>query len=102
MLEDGNRPCLYLTMVREPSLQENACVDELRQFSLQNVEWLEQVLCKETQSPQGARERDLAETIFASLEGIMAVSMIERSPHKAFRKRADAFLKIVLASFSER
>ncbi|XLZ70730.1 TetR/AcrR family transcriptional regulator [Massilia sp. SR12] len=98
MLEDERRPCLYLTMVREPSLQESACVEELRQFSLQNVDWLEQVLRKETGSPQGAKERNLAELIFASLEGLMAVAIVERSPHKAFRERADVLLNLVLGS----
>lgn len=101
MLSDGNRPCLYLMMVREPSFQENACIEELRLFVAQNVDWLEGIVRGETvklRSLQGGSERELAELIFASLEGIMAISLVEKTPHIAFRKRANSFLKVVLAT----
>jgi 3-hydroxyisobutyrate dehydrogenase-like beta-hydroxyacid dehydrogenase len=37
----------------------------------------------------------VAELIFGSFEGIMAVSLTEKRPAAAFRKRADNFLKMV-------
>ncbi|WP_090436876.1 TetR/AcrR family transcriptional regulator [Duganella sp. CF458] len=86
MLGDGRRPCLYLMMVKEPSFQENACLEELRLFVAQNVDWLERI---------SRGERELAELIFASFEGMMAVSLVEKDPQIAFRKRANNFLKIV-------
>ncbi|MCU6498337.1 TetR family transcriptional regulator [Rugamonas sp. A1-17] len=44
MLHDGNRLCMYVTMVREPSFQEQGCVDELQLFAKQNIDWLEKIL----------------------------------------------------------
>lgn len=85
MLSDGGRPCLYLMLVKEPSFQESPCLEELRLFVAQNVDWLERIL---------RGERELAELIFASLEGMMAVSLVEKAPQIAFRKSAHNFLKI--------
>ncbi|MDQ1835417.1 TetR/AcrR family transcriptional regulator [Massilia scottii] len=101
MLNDGNRPCMYLMLVREPSFQEPACVDELRLFVKQNVDWLEGILRVGNDSlrlPGGIGERDLAETIFASFEGIMAVSLVDAIPAAAFREKANNVLKLVLGS----
>ncbi|RSZ58134.1 TetR/AcrR family transcriptional regulator [Massilia atriviolacea] len=98
MLDDGSRPCLYLMLVREPSFQEQACIDELRLFVKQNVDWLEAVLRNGKDAlrlPSGIPERDLAETIFASFEGIMAVSLMHSAPAAAFRERANTVLKLV-------
>lgn len=72
-------------LVKEPSFQENPCLEELRLFVAQNVDWLERIL---------RGERELAELIFASLEGMMAVSLVEKAPQIAFRKNAHNFLKI--------
>ncbi|KQV61510.1 MULTISPECIES: TetR/AcrR family transcriptional regulator [unclassified Duganella] len=101
MLEDGKRPCMYLMMVREPSFQERTCIEELQRFATQNIDWLEKILHSEPANlrlRQDGAERELAELIFASLEGIMAVSMVEKSPHLAFRRRAHNLLNVVLAS----
>jgi TetR/AcrR family transcriptional repressor of nem operon len=101
MLSDGNRPCMYLMMVREPSFQEQACNDELQQFAKQNVDWLEKILRKKEDKLHllaGVLERDLAEIIFASFEGIMAVSLADKMPAVAFQERANNFLKLVMNS----
>ncbi|MQA18823.1 TetR/AcrR family transcriptional regulator [Rugamonas rivuli] len=101
MLHDGNRLCMYVTMVREPSFQEQACIDELQLFAKQNVDWLEKILHAKNGTqrlPSGLRERELAEIIFASLEGIMTVSLADKMPPVAFREKANNFLKIVMHS----
>ncbi|NHZ92911.1 TetR family transcriptional regulator [Massilia sp. CCM 8733] len=99
MLDDGSRPCMYLMLVREPSFQQQAGVDELRLFVKQNVDWLERILRK-SKGPlrlaAGVSEHALAELIFASFEGIMAVSLADQMPSAAFRKRASDFLKLVM------
>ncbi|WP_028103247.1 TetR/AcrR family transcriptional regulator [Pseudoduganella violaceinigra] len=99
MLEDGKRPCMYLMLVREPSFQERACVDELRLFAQQNIDWLEQVLRQEEGGPASSKAmpaRELAEMIFAALEGIMAVSLVDPNPAAAFMQRANKFLAFAL------
>jgi len=101
MLNDGKRPCMYLVMVREPSVQEGSCTDELRLFAKQNVDWLEAILRKRKSEPvpqAGVPERALAEIIFASLEGIMAISLADKKPAAAFRKRATDFMKVMMNS----
>lgn len=98
MLDHGNRPCLYLMLVREPSFQEQACIEELQRFVLQNVDWLEGVLREGKEAlrlPGGIPERDLAEIIFASFEGNMAVSLMHSAPATAFRERANTVLALV-------
>lgn len=99
MLNDGNRPCMYLMLVREPSFQEQACLDELRLFTKQNVDWLEGILRQgnpPSRLPGGVAGRDLAEMIFASFEGSMAVSLVDATPSEAFRVRANNVLKLVM------
>ncbi|NHZ65292.1 TetR/AcrR family transcriptional regulator [Massilia genomosp. 1] len=99
MLDDGSRPCMYLMMVREPSFQEPACIDELRLFVKQNVDWLEGILRNGKdllRLPAGVSARDLAETIFAAFEGIMAVSLVDPMPSVTFRERASKVLKLVI------
>lgn len=101
MLHDGNRLCMYVTMVREPSFQEQACIDELQLFAKQNVDWLEKILHAKKGArrlPSGLQERELAEIIFASLEGIMTVSLADKMPSVAFREKATNFLRIVMHS----
>jgi len=101
MLHDGNRLCMYVTMVREPSFQEQACVDELRLFAKQNIDWLEKILHARkggARLPAGVRERELAEIIFASFEGFMTVSLADRTPSATFRKKAANLLKIMISS----
>jgi len=101
MLHDGRRLCMYLMMVQEPSFQEQGCIDELRLFARQNVDWLERMLrCEKDRLrlPVGTRERDLAELVFASFEGIMAVSLADSNPAAAFRGRANNFLKLLMRS----
>jgi TetR/AcrR family transcriptional repressor of nem operon len=96
MLNDGSRPCMYLMMVREP-----ACIDELRLFVKQNVDWLEGILRHgkdRLRLPGGVEARDLAETIFSAFEGIMAVSLVDNMPAAAFRQRASTVLKLVIGS----
>jgi len=96
-LREDTRPCLYLAMVREPSMQEESCTAELRLFAKQNVDWLEGILRSEDKLPvlEAMSARDLAELIFGSFEGLMAMSLTEKKPAAAFRKRADHFLKMV-------
>ena len=98
MLHDDIRPCLYLAMVREPSVQEESCTTELRLFARQNVNWLEGILRNEEELrlPAAMSARELAEIIFGSFEGIMALSLADKNPASAFRKRANNFLKIVM------
>jgi len=99
MLDDGKRPCLYLVMVREPSFREESCTSELRLFAKQNVDWLEEVLREgkgELYSHSGVSERDMAEMIFASLEGIMVISLSDENPSVSFRSRANNLLKVVM------
>lgn len=99
MLHDGNRLCMYVTMVREPSFQEQACIDELKLFAKQNIDWLEKVLRARKGAPSlpaGVRERELAEIIFASFEGFMTVSLADKTPSATFRKKAANLLKIVI------
>ena len=101
MLNDGKRPCMYLVMVREPSVQEGSCAEELRLFAKQNVDWLEAILRRGKCEPvarAGVPERSVAEIIFASLEGLMAISLADKKPSVAFRKRATDFLKVVMNS----
>jgi TetR/AcrR family transcriptional repressor of nem operon len=101
MLNDGNRPCMYLMLVREPSFQVKPCVDELQLFAKQNVDWLECILRNgknKLRLQAGMRERDLAEIIFASLEGAMAVSLVDNMPSAAFRERAQNILKLAMNS----
>jgi|GEM_PF-3146352 len=101
MLHDGNRLCMYVTMVREPSFQEQACIDELQLFAKQNIHWLEKVLRARKGAPSlpaGVRERELAEIIFASFEGFMTVSLADKTPSATFRKKAANLLKIVINS----
>jgi len=101
-LQADTRPCLYLAMVREPSAQEESCTAELRLFAKQNVDWLERVLRNEDGLPllEAMSARDLAELIFGSFEGIMAMSLTDRKPAAAFRKRADNFLKMVTNAYT--
>lgn len=98
MLNDEKRLCLYLIMVREASFQQEPCVSELRLFVKQNIDWLEDTLCQaKKESPQTIEtERDMAEIIFASLEGIMATSLVDESPCTHFRSKAKSFLNIML------
>ncbi|RFP21746.1 TetR/AcrR family transcriptional regulator [Duganella sp. BJB488] len=101
MLHDGNRLCMYVTMLREPSFQEQACVDELQLFAKQNIDWLEKILHARkgaSRLPADVRERELAEIIFASFEGFMTVSLADKTPAAAFRKKAANLLKIVVNS----
>ncbi|UOD31867.1 TetR/AcrR family transcriptional regulator [Massilia violaceinigra] len=101
MLDNGSRPCMYLMLVREPSLQEPACLDELRLFVKQNVDWLEGILrnCNDMlRLPTGVSARDLAETIFAAFEGAMAVSLVDPMPSVTFRERANKVLKLVITT----
>ncbi|MYN18623.1 TetR family transcriptional regulator [Rugamonas sp. FT107W] len=101
MLHDGNRLCMYVTMVREPSFQEQACVDELQLFAKQNIDWLEKILHARkggSRLPAGVRERELADIIFASFEGFMTVSLADKTPSATFRKKAANLLKIVINS----
>ncbi|NVD74436.1 TetR/AcrR family transcriptional regulator [Duganella sp. BJB1802] len=101
MLHDGNRLCMYVTMLREPSFQEQACVDELQLFAKQNIDWLEKILHARkgaSRLPADVRERELAEIIFASFEGFMTVSLADKTPTAAFRKKAANLLKIVVNS----
>lgn len=97
VLHVDTRPCLYLAMVREPSLQEESCTAELRLFAKQHVDWLEGILRNEDglRLLKATSARELAELIFASFEGIMAISLADKKPAAAFRKRANNFLKIV-------
>ena len=85
-------------MVREASFQQEPCVSELRLFAKQNIDWLEDTLCKaKKESPQtNENERDMAEIIFASLEGIMATSLVDESPYTHFRSKAKSLLNIML------
>lgn len=99
MLNDENRPCMYLMLVREPSFQEQACVDELRLFVKQNVDWLEGILGNGKdliRVPTDMSKRHLAETIFASFEGIMAMSLVDAIPSATFRERTNKFLRLVI------
>lgn len=99
MLHDGNRLCMYVTMVREPSFQEQACIDELQLFAKQNIDWLEKILHARKGAPRlpaGVRERELAEIIFASFEGFMTVSLADKTPSATFRKNAANLLKILI------
>lgn len=98
VLQIDTRPCLYLAMVREPSMQEKSCAAELRLFAKQNVDWLEGILRKDDSLhlPATMSARELAEIIFGSFEGIMATSLADPKPAAAFRKRATQFLKMVI------
>jgi len=99
MLEDQSRPCMYLVMVREPSLSEESCKEELLLFAKQNVDWLENVLRTEraeSNSQERMPERELATIIFASLEGMMAVSLVCPEPSKSFRQMAKGFLQTIV------
>jgi TetR/AcrR family transcriptional repressor of nem operon len=97
VLHGDTRPCLYLAMVREPSVQIESCTAELRLFAKQNVDWLEGILRNEDglRLLEAMSAREIAELIFGSFEGIMAISLAERKPAAVFRKRASNFLKMV-------
>jgi TetR/AcrR family transcriptional repressor of nem operon len=98
MLEDGLRPCLYLVMTQDPTLHESSCREELERFKLQNVEWLEHLFLRHKQDlrlPVGMREDELALLVFASLEGMMLVSLLQPEPAIAFQNMADGWLRTV-------
>jgi TetR/AcrR family transcriptional repressor of nem operon len=78
-------------------MQEESCTSELRLFAKQNVDWLERILRNEDglRLLEAMSARELGELIFGSFERILAMSLIEKKPAAAFRKRADNFLKIV-------
>lgn len=99
MLEDGLRPCLYLVMMQDPTLHESSCREELQRFKQQNVEWLECLLIKHRRNlcvPVGMQEGELALLIFASLEGMMQVSLLQREPAIAFQTMSDGWLSIIV------
>jgi len=101
MLDDGKRPCLYLMMVRESSFEEPGCEEELKRFAQQNIDWLASALTNAGSKPQSCvqmPERDLAELIFATLEGLMALSLTEQSPAIAFRSKAAKSLRFLLGN----
>lgn len=100
-LSDGARACMFLVMVREPNAPEAACANELKLFAKQNVDWLEAVLRasgKRVKPGLGVSERQLAEMIFASLEGMMAMALVEDDPAKIFRSMAGNYLTVTLNS----
>ncbi|MBJ9722563.1 TetR/AcrR family transcriptional regulator [Acinetobacter calcoaceticus] len=98
MLNDQNRLCLYLVMVREASFQQEPCLSELRLFAKQNIDWLEDIFYKAKKDlPQSiGSERNMAEIVFASLEGIMATSLIDENPCESFRSRTRSLINITL------
>jgi len=103
MLSDGERPCMLLIMVQEPSSHGTGCADELRLFAKQNVDWLESVLrsCHdELRLDSGMAERRLAEMTFASLEGMMATALVSGEPAKSFRARASDYIDFMLKALA--
>lgn len=101
MLNDENRLCLYLIMVREASFQQEPCLNELRLFAKQNIDWLEDTLLKAKNKKELSQnigsERNMAELLFSSLEGIMATSLVDESPCKSFRSRVKSLINICIA-----
>ncbi|MDC8760547.1 TetR/AcrR family transcriptional regulator [Janthinobacterium fluminis] len=99
MLSDGRRPCMYLAMMNESTYKEDFCAEELKLFAKQNIDWLENVL-REAQYGANSRaaisERNMAEIIFSSLEGVTVISLADENPSEAFRERAANFLKLVI------
>ena len=89
MLEDDKRPCLYLIMVRESTFQSDACAIELKIFAEQNIVWLSNAL--------NEKKTISADIVFASLEGIMALSLSDENPASSFRERTDKLLKFILS-----
>jgi len=100
MLNDQNRLCLYLVMVREASFQQEPCVSELRLFAKQNIDWLEDILHtaknKKELHESIESKRNMAELLFSSLEGIMATSLVDENPCESFRSRTKSLINIML------
>ena len=67
---DGNRPCPYLVMMREPALQDGQCIRELKRFVEQNIDWLEKAIRSSSECPALPARRQ-AKLIFSLLEGLM-------------------------------
>ena len=98
MLADGNRPCLYLAMVAEPIFQQGACAEELKRFVQLNTEWLATAIRQTNRKqllPSGLNERSMAEMLFASVEGMIALSLTDKDPAVGFRRRAAGLIQFV-------
>jgi TetR/AcrR family transcriptional repressor of nem operon len=104
MLDDGARPCLFLVMLREQGSLTGECAIELKLFAKQNIDWLESLLLssgKRLRTDLGFTARRVAEMLFASLEGLMAICLVEHSPAQVFRSRAKEYVLLtVRAVFS--
>ena len=101
MLEDGLRPCLYLVMTQDPEIHESSCKEELERFKLQNVEWLQRLLIRHKQDlrlPIGMQEGELAQIIFASLEGMMLVSLLQPEPASVFQRMVGGWFSTIVPS----
>jgi TetR/AcrR family transcriptional regulator, transcriptional repressor for nem operon len=102
MLADGARPCLYLTLVAEPIFQSGPCAEELNRFVEMNLDWLAAAIRGSGRKlPGGLDDRRMAEILFGSFEGMIAMSLADQDPAAAFRRRtADLILLLsnVLAS----
>ncbi|MFG1434232.1 hypothetical protein [Xanthobacter sediminis] len=75
----------------------------MKQLVAQNTQWLAGILHRAGGTPRpapGMSERELAEMIFASLEGMMALSLADPEPEASFRRRSDGFISFVTAAFA--
>ena len=74
MMGDGNRPCPYLVMMRQPAFQEGQCIRELKRFVEQNIDWLETTIRSYSRCPALSARRQ-TELIFSLLAGMKAFSL---------------------------
>ncbi|MBD9471243.1 hypothetical protein [Pseudoxanthomonas sp. PXM01] len=82
-------------------IHESSCKEELERFKQQNVEWLQRLLLRHKQDlrlPTGMQEGELAQIIFASLEGMMLVSLLQPEPAGVFQRMVGGWFSTIVPS----